>query len=137
MKIHFVILSRHNRVVFSGAQKNKNPEDEKLREHLIFMRNPGYACIFTSLRTEVSEGYEEMAERMLSLAQAQEGFLGVESHRDPDGRGVTISYWTSLEAIQRWKAHPEHQVAQKLGWEQWYHHYQIRICRLETDKSWP
>lgn len=95
-----------------------------------------YACIFTSSRTERSEGYEETAARMLALAQAQEGFLGVESHRNPDGRGVTISYWTSLEAIQRWKAHPEHQIAQQLGRKKWYRQYQIRICQVETERTW-
>ncbi|QZA79962.1 antibiotic biosynthesis monooxygenase family protein [Deefgea piscis] len=37
---------------------------------------PYYAVIFTSIRTEDEQGYAEMAEKMLALAQDQPGFLG-------------------------------------------------------------
>lgn len=42
---------------------------------------PYYAVIFTSVRTEGDKGYAEMADRMVELAQQQDGFLGVESAR--------------------------------------------------------
>jgi len=44
-------------------------------------RPPYYAVIFTSTRTPVSAGYAEMSARMMELAAAQDGFLGVESVR--------------------------------------------------------
>lgn len=37
---------------------------------------------------------------MVKLASLQPGFLGVESARE--GVGITVSYWDSLEAIQKW-----------------------------------
>ena len=43
-----------------------------------------------------------MSERMLELAERQPGFLGVESARE--SLGITVSYWSSLEAIAEWKA---------------------------------
>ncbi len=92
---------------------------------------PYYAVIFTSLRTEGDHGYGEMAERMLELAVAQPGFLGIESAREEVG--ITVSYWTDLESIKRWKANLDHQQAQKLGREQWYSAYKTRICRVERD----
>jgi heme-degrading monooxygenase HmoA len=92
---------------------------------------PYYAVIFTSTRTEGSEGYAEMAERMVELAAQQPGYLGVESARNEVG--ITVSYWESLEAIRHWKANAEHLVAQKMGREKWYSAFKTRVCRVERD----
>ncbi|WP_439834413.1 antibiotic biosynthesis monooxygenase family protein [Aeromonas enteropelogenes] len=92
---------------------------------------PYYAVIFTSQRTDVDEGYAAMAERMLTLARTQPGFLGVESARD--GVGITVSYWRDLESIRHWKGDLEHQEAQRLGREQWYRTFKTRIARVERD----
>ncbi|PNB41697.1 hypothetical protein C1X64_38640, partial [Pseudomonas sp. GW456-E7] len=56
---------------------------------------PYYAVIFSSVRSENDPGYGETAERMVSLAADQPGFLGVESVREAGGRGITVSYWDS------------------------------------------
>tara|TARA_R110002111_G_scaffold168038_2_gene234041 strand:+ start:174223 stop:174465 length:243 start_codon:yes stop_codon:yes gene_type:complete len=73
-----------------------------------------------------------MSARMQELAGQQAGFLGVESFRSPDGKGVTISYWQDLPSIQAWREHPEHQTAQRLGKQRWYQNYTIEIARIET-----
>lgn len=92
---------------------------------------PYYAVIFTSLRTEGDDGYSRMADRMAELAAQQPGFLGVESARDASGLGITVSYWKDEEAIQAWKAHLEHTVAQRLGKEKWYATYSLRVAKVE------
>lgn len=92
---------------------------------------PYYAVIFTSLRTDVDEGYGAVAERMVALAAQQPGFLGVESARD--GVGITVSYWTDLESIRAWKANAEHQEAQRLGHQKWYASFKTRIAKVERD----
>lgn len=92
---------------------------------------PYYAVIFTSLRTEGDNGYEEMSRLMSDAAQRQPGFLGVESVRD--GVGITVSYWRDLESIAAWKADATHLVAQKLGREKWYEQFVTRICKVERD----
>lgn len=92
---------------------------------------PYYAVIFTSVRTETTEGYGEMAELMVELASDQPGFLGVESARNEVG--ITVSYWESLESIKNWKAHADHRVAQQYGREKWYSAYKTRICLVERD----
>ncbi|MEM9685841.1 MAG: antibiotic biosynthesis monooxygenase [Bacteroidota bacterium] len=89
---------------------------------------PYYAVIFTSVRTKDTDGYEEMAEKMVNLAQQQPGFLGMDSVYD--NIGITISYWESMEAIKRWKQHTEHLVAQQKGKTQWYAWYKVRICKV-------
>ncbi|CAG0904042.1 unnamed protein product [Cyprideis torosa] len=92
---------------------------------------PYYAVIFTSLRKVGDNGYAEMAARMLELAAQQAGFLGVESAREDVG--ITVSYWADLESIKHWKANAEHQQARRLGHEQWYSAFKVRIARVEHD----
>ncbi|WNO11173.1 antibiotic biosynthesis monooxygenase [Teredinibacter sp. KSP-S5-2] len=92
---------------------------------------PYYAVIFTSHRTEGDNGYGDMAKKMLELAAMQPGFLGVESAREE--LGLTVSYWSNLESIKRWKANLEHKVAQKLGYERWYSTFKVRVAKVEHD----
>lgn len=92
---------------------------------------PYYAVIFTSLRTADDRGYGDMAKRMVELAVQQPGFLGVESARTSDGLGITVSYWSSEEAIAAWKAHAEHQAAQEGGKRIWYADYHLRVAKVE------
>ena len=98
---------------------------------------PYYAVIFTSTRTDVDDGYGAMADRMVELAQLQPGYLGVESVRGADGFGITVSYWSSLEAIKAWKSHGEHRIAQETGRRQWYRHFETRIARVERANTGP
>jgi heme-degrading monooxygenase HmoA len=92
---------------------------------------PYYAVMFSSQRTEGDGGYDKMAERMVELAEQQPGFLGAESVRGPDGFGITVSYWSSPEAISAWKAHIEHAAAQEMGKREWYKHYELRVAKVE------
>lgn len=98
---------------------------------------PYYAVIFASQRrTDDSlAGYDAMARRMVELAAQQPGYLGIESARNAEGFGITVSYWQSLEAITAWKANAEHRVAQENGQRHWYRHYELRIARVERAYS--
>ena len=92
---------------------------------------PYYAVIFSSRRDEQpDDGYAETFERMFALAQAQPGFLGYETART-NGVGITVSYWTTEEAIAAWKAVTEHVAAQREGRARWYESYEMRIARVE------
>lgn len=95
---------------------------------------PYYAVIFSSTRTSVDQGYTETADAMVQLACQQPGFLGVESARDSD-LGITVSYWSDLDAIKAWKKHADHEMAQQLGKTQWYSSYVTRIAKVERDYS--
>lgn len=98
------------------------------------LKPPYYAVVFSSLRNDADEAaYAVMAGRMKVLAELQPGFLGLESARNADGLGITVSYWTNEEAIRAWKANAEHLAAQELGREHWYRAYSIRICRVERE----
>lgn len=94
---------------------------------------PYYAVIFTSARTEGDNGYSAVATRMIELAEKQPGFLGYESAREEIG--ITVSYWTDLEAIRLWKKNVEHQKVQQFGREKWYSAFKIRVAKIERDSS--
>ncbi|QIW80541.1 antibiotic biosynthesis monooxygenase family protein [Bacillus tequilensis] len=95
---------------------------------------PYYAVIFSSVKSENDTGYGETAKRMVSLAADQPGFLGVESVRAADGRSITVSYWNSMDAINNWKHHTEHQAAKEKGKSVWYESYAIRIANVEKQR---
>lgn len=95
---------------------------------------PYYAVIFSSLRTGADNGYGAMAERMLVLAAQQPGYLGVEWARD-ESVGITVSYWSSLDAIRAWKANAEHLEAQRRGRSEWYSAFRLRVAKVERDYS--
>lgn len=93
---------------------------------------PYYAVIFTSTRTpQESPEYRATDERLAELVALMPGFLGVEAVRDQAGVGITVSYWASEEAIRGWQRQAEHLVAQRLGREQWYERYELRVSRVE------
>jgi heme-degrading monooxygenase HmoA len=91
---------------------------------------PYYAVIFTSVRTEGDNGYSEMAKRMVALASNQPGFLGFERARQEIG--ISVSYWSSLEAIKAWKENASHREAQSRA-KDWYKSFRVRVCRVERE----
>ncbi len=92
---------------------------------------PYYAVIFTSRLASGAEGYAELADRMESLARQQPGFLGIESAREENGFGITVSYWEDEAAIAGWRSHAEHQTAQDRGKAGWYADYEVRVSKVE------
>jgi heme-degrading monooxygenase HmoA len=92
---------------------------------------PYTAVIFTSVRTDVDDGYAETADAMERLAEEQPGYLGIEAARD--GLGITVSYWASAEHARAWKNVAEHRLAQRRGRERWYRTYRVRIATVERE----
>lgn len=94
-------------------------------------RPPYVAVIFTSVQTEDLDGYSAMAERMESLAREQPGYLGFEAARS--GLGIAVSYWATDADARAWKQVVDHAEAQRLGREQWYASYRVRVATVERD----
>jgi len=95
-----------------------------------------FAVIFTAQRTLSDEDmYSLTSDRMIELAQAQPGFLGVESVRGDDGIGITVSYWQDRAAIRDWRVNVEHLAAQQMGRQEFYSWYQIRVAEVVAHRS--
>lgn len=95
-------------------------------------RPPYYAVIFASQRRAgADDGYAATADRMVELAAQQPGYLGVESTRDAEGFGITVSYWSDEAAILAWRNELEHAAARERGRNDWYQRYELRVARVE------
>ena len=65
---------------------------------------PYYCVIFTSRRKPgIEDDYGAASARMMELGTKMPGFLGIESARNTEGFGITVSYWESEEAIKNWR----------------------------------
>ncbi|MEI2784950.1 MAG: antibiotic biosynthesis monooxygenase [Candidatus Nanopelagicales bacterium] len=96
------------------------------------------AVIFSSTRSPgYDREYAAMATRMEELATQQPGYLGLESVRDEDGRGITVSYWESDEDAQAWKQVAEHLQAQDLGRQRFYTDYRVVVAQVTREYRFP
>ena len=98
---------------------------------------PYYAVIFVSRRREGDPGYGVTADRMVELAAQQPGYLGIETCRDAEGFGITVSYWRSEEDIRNWKRNAEHALAREQGRSSWYERYELRVAKVERAYAGP
>lgn len=78
-----------------------------------------------------------MANKMVEMAEAQPGYVGIETTRDGEGLGITVSYWADEAALKNWKQVSEHLYAQKMGREKWYEHYTLRVAKVERSYDGP
>ena len=93
-----------------------------------------FAVIFHNKVSNQASRYTDMANRMFELAQKQPGFLEIESVRDSNQIGITVSYWKSLEDIHHWKQHSEHLLAQQYGKSEGYDWYHLTVCEVLYDR---
>lgn len=94
---------------------------------------PCVAVIFTSkLREgeELRKRYGVMAKRMSELATQQPGYILEESTRQEDGFGISVSYWKDEESARAWKENKAHAAAQKMGKEQFYEWFSVRVAQV-------
>ena len=97
-----------------------------------------YAVIFHSIRTTHSEDlYQEHSKKMEELVKSISGYISHHSQRDSKTKeGITVSYFESLEAINKWREHPEHKKTQELGRTTFYSWYEIDLVKVERKYDW-
>ena len=94
-----------------------------------------FVVIFRSTR-KLDDGhlYSEWSEKMEALVKTIDGYEHHFGFRDAISRdGVTVSYFTSLEAILQWKNLGEHKIAQQLGRDSFYEEYSVQVCEVLRD----
>jgi heme-degrading monooxygenase HmoA len=100
--------------------------------------DPHVVCIFRSVRSDhADDEYEEWSNRMDRLVVTAPGYIGHTSFRDSaTGRGVTISYFSSMADLVAWKQVPEHLEAQALGRSAFYREYEIEVAEIVRHYEW-
>jgi len=95
------------------------------------------AVIFSAKRNaNDDEGYAKAASAMVKLAQKQKGFVDIDSVRDQDGYGITISYWQSEEDAMAWRDNETHARIRDKGRAIWYDVYSLQIAKIERSYDW-
>ncbi len=95
------------------------------------------AVIFLSGRTATdAEGYGAAAEAMEQAARQRDGYLGIDSARDADGIGITVSWWRDEAAALTWRDDPDHARIRDQGRAQWYDWYRVVVATVDRAYGW-
>ncbi|HLP12788.1 MAG TPA: hypothetical protein VK177_12715 [Flavobacteriales bacterium] len=93
-----------------------------------------YAVLFLSTRSKNLDGYADMDEKTIEKVKLLDGFLGYESIKNGED-GIFISYWASMESIEKWKNDSLHMEAKNMGYAKWYDRLVTQICKVESSKE--
>jgi heme-degrading monooxygenase HmoA len=97
------------------------------------MRRTGVILVLfsTQLRDDVDmEQYNGTSARMNELVRQIPGFISIKEFVSEDGDAVAIARFESAEALEAWRHHPEHLVAQQKGRSQFYKSYWVQVCKI-------
>lgn len=84
---------------------------------------------------EHRQDYLQAAAELRPLLESIEGFIAVErfeSLAEP-GKLLSLSFFESEEAVDRWRRLPEHRKAQALGRGHYFAGYRLRVARVLRD----
>ena len=84
--------------------------------------------IFRSrLRQENADQFQELADRMMKIAERMPGFISYKLYTSADGERCSIVEFESHEQLLAWRDLPEHRRAQEVGRERYYEEYTLRV----------
>jgi heme-degrading monooxygenase HmoA len=89
-------------------------------------------------RPGMEERLGALLAELLVEAGKVDGFVSKESFlsKDRPGKTVSISYWRDDAALDAWMANAAHRRAMKIGNQELFSRYTIRIARIVREKSW-
>ena len=131
----FKVLKHKNQVRFieyeAGEKVEVNAKDSIATKKL-------YAVIFKSKRQDANgdlyyEHNDKLDEKIRSLA----GYVKHSGMRHPETReGMTVAYFDSLEAIDKWRKDAEHMDAKKLAKSDFYENYSVEVTKVLDAYGW-
>ena len=77
--------------------------------------------------------YIDFSKKILENINSQNGFIEIESYREKSRKGVTISYWKSIPAIQEWSEYSTHLKTQKYSRDLAYSNYTVKIYEVQRE----
>jgi heme-degrading monooxygenase HmoA len=84
-----------------------------------------------TLKASEAHRYFDLAAELRPELQEVEGFLSVERFRSltTESKYVSISFWRDEAAVQRWRAHEQHRVAQGQGKREIFEDFRITVAQ--------
>ena len=89
-----------------------------------------FAVIFKAKTGAIDNEYGAVVDRMRDLAFGKYGCLDFIAVTEGD-QEIAISYWPDEASILRWKADPEHSLAQQQGRKKWYESYTVEVVEIK------
>ena len=89
------------------------------------------------LRLEHADEFQDLAAKMLELAESMPGFISHKIYSAEDGERCSIIEFESPEHLRAWREHPEHREAQRLGRERFYSEYSLHIAEPTRESRFP
>jgi heme-degrading monooxygenase HmoA len=81
------------------------------------------------LRADVDTAeWEQTFTRMVALASEAPGCISIDGYASPDGVDLAVARFESEEALEAWKNHPEHLVAQARGRDEFFDEYKVTVA---------
>ena len=74
--------------------------------------------------------YGQRAGKLFAIVSAMPGFRSIREYSAEDGERFTLLEFESHEALNAWREHAEHKIAQELGKTKYYAEYHLQICDL-------
>ena len=95
-----------------------------------------YAVIFeVKVKATGKNEYLAIAAKLKEQLVKIDGFISIERFQSlvEEGKILSLSFWESRDAIDRWKQNLDHLNAQSKGREELFENYRIRIAKVEKD----
>ena len=77
--------------------------------------------------------YIDFSKEILENINSQNGFMEIESYKEKSRKGVTISYWKSIPAIQEWREYSAHLKTQNYSRDVAYFNYTVKIYEVQRE----
>ncbi len=94
------------------------------------------AVVFeVEMREGRRQDYFDLAAKLRPELDKIDGFISVERFQSlaNERKYVSLSFWRDPQAVEAWKAHAEHRVAQQLGKDEIFSKFRIRVAEVVRD----
>lgn len=95
-----------------------------------------YAVIFeVKVKESGKDQYLAIAGKLREQLVNMDGFISIERFTSlvEEGKLLSLSFWESQDAIDKWKANIDHMSAQMQGRESLFEDYRIRVAEVVKD----
>lgn len=96
------------------------------------LKPPFYAAILNEGgRPKTYDDEITPTDEMVSIAPSQPGFLGLETTSDKEGKCVTISYWSDLQAEKAWEHRGDNEIRKHFDGQALKDSCSIRVSKID------
>ena len=87
------------------------------------------------LRPENEAEFQELAARMMKLAESMPGFISYKLYVSSDGERCSLVEFETAEQLRAWRELPAHREAQRIGRERYYAEYSLQVFEQAPRES--